>query len=397
MRIAYIGSFPFPGSTAATHRVRGVARALELAGHRVTVVPLIGGDSDREAGFQVDTSLSRRADADSWRNAGELLLGGGKAVAWLAERRLDFDIAVIYGTPAALLARCQRAARQGRGTVPPIVLDVVEWYDYASRPGGRFGPFAIEHAASMNLIATRANSAICISRYLAHHFESSGCSVEVVPPLFESIQEPATSFTLNRERLHIGYAGSPGAKDGPGLANLITAAAALPVRLRSRMRIEIVGLNEAEGLALIRRYSTDSDPGLSDTVRWHGRMSSQDAQALVAACDFTYLQRPRARYAMAGFPTKVVESLILGTPVIVNDTSDLASYVADGQNGVLLDQGGLDGASREAVSAVLERIAGPSFKLALDRDEIRARSSEAFHPSRYSRSLDRLVRTAVEG
>lgn len=40
---------------------------------------------------------------------------------------------------------------------------------------------------------------------------------------------------------------------------------------------------------------------------------------------------------MAGFRTKVVESMSLGTPVITTDTSDLADYIKHGENGYLVD------------------------------------------------------------
>ena len=43
---------------------------------------------------------------------------------------------------------------------------------------------------------------------------------------------------------------------------------------------------------------------------------------------------------MAGFPTKVVESMSLGVPVITTNTSDLAKYVIDGVNGYIVDIGG---------------------------------------------------------
>ena len=53
---------------------------------------------------------------------------------------------------------------------------------------------------------------------------------------------------------------------------------------------------------------------------------------------------------MAGFPTKVVESLALGTPVITNLTSDLGFCVFDGRNGVILDARSEQDASPEAVA-----------------------------------------------
>ena len=40
---------------------------------------------------------------------------------------------------------------------------------------------------------------------------------------------------------------------------------------------------------------------------------------------------------MAGFPTKFVESISCGVPVIMNDTSDIRQYLSDGKNGILIE------------------------------------------------------------
>ena len=45
---------------------------------------------------------------------------------------------------------------------------------------------------------------------------------------------------------------------------------------------------------------------------------------------FILIRSSTARYAKAGFPTKVVESLMSSTPVILNMTSDLGMYLKDG-------------------------------------------------------------------
>ena len=48
---------------------------------------------------------------------------------------------------------------------------------------------------------------------------------------------------------------------------------------------------------------------------------------------FSILLRPaEQRYAKAGFPTKVPESLSVGTPVICNFSSDLGDFLSDGIN-----------------------------------------------------------------
>ena len=60
-------------------------------------------------------------------------------------------------------------------------------------------------------------------------------------------------------------------------------------------------------------------------------------QEAVNHADFTILLRNRNRATMAGFPTKIVESLACGTPVITTRTSDLEHYIVDGDTGFFID------------------------------------------------------------
>lgn len=68
----------------------------------------------------------------------------------------------------------------------------------------------------------------------------------------------------------------------------------------------------------------------------HGRIPYSDVQNIIAHSDFTVLLRPNLRYANAGFPTKVGESMMCGTPVIANHTSDLNLYIRDGDTGIVV-------------------------------------------------------------
>lgn len=74
---------------------------------------------------------------------------------------------------------------------------------------------------------------------------------------------------------------------------------------------------------------------LPNSLEVLGRMPCTDTMQIVGTSDFSVLLRPLERYAMAGFPTKVTESMTLGTPVICNLTSDLADYVDDGIEGLV--------------------------------------------------------------
>jgi len=104
------------------------------------------------------------------------------------------------------------------------------------------------------------------------------------------------------------------------------------------------------------------------------------------------LLRPPARYAQAGFPTKVVESLALGTPVICNLTSDLGNYIHDGAEGIVC----ADYQPEDLVAALERALALSVEQRAAMRAAARARAEAAFDYRQYAAPLaDFLARIGV--
>ena len=190
-----------------------------------------------------------------------------------------------------------------------------------------------------------------ISSYLADHYRRHGTATTIVPPLFEVVPEMlgTDQFSLSDGAFHIGYVGIPGKKDAATLDNLLTL-----VHERSEsapaIHVHLAG-PPAEQL----RSRLHSELARS-RVTLHGRLDRIRALQLVTRCDATALQRPLERYAQAGFPSKVAESLMCGTPVVANLTTDLDDYLTDGVNGVILRDAspealheGIDRADRKSV------------------------------------------------
>ena len=90
----------------------------------------------------------------------------------------------------------------------------------------------------------------------------------------------------------------------------------------------------------------------SDSIVFHGMIPQQYVSNYLKNADYSVLLRPNKRYAQAGFPTKFVESLNMGLPVVSNLTSDLKLYLKDGYNGFVIPD-----TSKESILEVFNIIA----------------------------------------
>jgi glycosyltransferase involved in cell wall biosynthesis len=166
---------------------------------------------------------------------------------------------------------------------------------------------------------------IAISRLLESHFEGRGRNVIRIPTILDVLSMPCVD-RAPADRLVLLYAGMPGRKDL--LKEIFVALVALDPDERSRIEFRLLGPTKAELVALLGGSASLLDQ-LADTVKPLGRVPRNQVLAALQEAHFTVLLRPDKRYAKAGFPSKVPESLAAGVPVLLSLTGDLAEYLGD--------------------------------------------------------------------
>jgi glycosyltransferase involved in cell wall biosynthesis len=271
-----------------------------------------------------------------------------------------------------------------RSRAVPIIVDAVEWYKSSHLPGGMLGPFSVSNALAMRRYYPKARNVIAISRFLEQHFEERGCNVVRVPPT----RDVAGTTVRLEERpgsLRLAYAGVPGRKDlldniVQGIININRG------HPEPRAELAIAGPSVSDVMSMPALRAT----GLRSLPPWlmcHGRMSPEGVNALLRGADFMPLLRPYERYSMAGFPTKVPESLAAGTPVICNLTSDLADYLADGREALLCGD-----SSATSFAETLERAIALSIRQRTDmRVHARRRAEASFDYRNYVGDIERFL------
>jgi glycosyltransferase involved in cell wall biosynthesis len=330
--VLYVGMFKLPDRDAAAIRVRGIADALNAAGYTVTFIdesyagPVKAGP---------ESSVFQRIALAGMRGVDYFLTASTyfksiKAIDW---GRLA--AVICYPGSAALILRLMHYCR--RYSVP-LIIDCTEWYDPSHTIGGRFGPFAADSEFRMRWLHRRAGNVICISSFLAQYYGGEGCNVVRIPPLVSMERGRYYSdFTAATEqapgRLSLAYAGRPGRKE---LLSEIVAGVQASRQRGVDVSLQLVGITESESSVIMKRSGIRVRN--CDGIICHGWLPREAALQIIAASDFTVLLRPQKRFANAGFPSKLVESLSLGVPVIANATSDIAEYVRDGGNGYLLSE-----------------------------------------------------------
>jgi glycosyltransferase involved in cell wall biosynthesis len=252
-----------------------------------------------------------------------------------------------------------------------MAADAVEWYDRTHLPGGRWGPFAIDNELMMRRSLSACDGVIAISQFLGRFIsERSNASVLVVPPVLDvkSIAWKPGLGPLQR----LAYCGTPGRKDDLGV---IIAALSSVDPDGSSFEFLIAGPSAEE----LRQLP--GVPDLPDSVHAVGRLSQEDSLALVTSATWAPLARPDRRFAHAGFPTKLVEALAVGTPPIANLTSDLGSYLEHERNSLVLADGTVESAimaldtARSLSSADIADISRRARETAEEHFDFRAHSA----------------------
>jgi len=333
--IAYVGPFSFPWGQAGSRRVCGIARSIADAGYDVVVC---SGDS--EPLMPINLNEGEALGSITYAGLGEIppkgislsnkllqlfILWGKKTVIWLEAQPTKPSHIVVYGGSAQYMFRLIPWCKRNN---IPLIIDVVEWYDPNHMTGGFFGPFHLSAKIAFHYYYPKCKNIITISSYLEKHFRKKGSTVIRIPPSLDVKNHQLAIYDKkkNEPQLTLVYAGTPGKKDL--LANVIHGISKIDPR-GERVRLCVIGPPEEQIKKLLK---SNVLPIFVDAL---GKIPQSDVAKIVQQSDFSVLLREPKQFSEAGFPTKFVESMSNGTPVIANLTSDLGIYLHDGVEGLI--------------------------------------------------------------
>lgn len=205
-----------------------------------------------------------------------------------------------------------------------IISDSVEWYSPEQFKLGNMSPGMILKNIEIKYTINKNVKVIAISKYLEKYFKSKDCEVIRIPIILDVENIPFEKKCLS-DKLTILYAGAPGKKDY--VEKMLRGILLLNDDERGKLQFILAGVSNKDIEVMFSREDINK---LEETIHCLGRVSRKIVLEKLAEADFTVLLRSsEQRYAKAGFPTKVVESLSTGTPVILNLTSDLGEYLQD--------------------------------------------------------------------
>ncbi len=333
--IAYVGPFSFPNGGAAARRILGISQSLLAANYDVIIgsgqCEGEGPENGQYNGINV-CSLNERTAENFPIFVKHIVYFwmGKKTIVWLNSLTVKPSVIILYSGYSPYLIRLLPWCKRNK---IPLIFDTVEWYDPPSFIKGIFNPYYWNIEFAMRFLLVKTKNIIAISSYLERYYTRKGCKTIRIPPMLDVTMQKHDIDYRSSEKLNLVYAGSPGNKDL--LDNVLESVLQL-VSEGYSLRLNIAGISKKQLLnfnAIVSRNFVS----IPECIVTHGQLNHSDALNLVRKADFSVLLRPVKRYSTAGFPTKIVESLPCGTPVIANVTSDLGNYLKNNNNGLICE------------------------------------------------------------
>ncbi|MBP2070684.1 glycosyltransferase [Thermoanaerobacterium butyriciformans] len=334
--ILYVGGFELPDKNAAAHRVLSNGKIFRELGYDVVFI-----DIDKSLKFNSNILETKKSiqgfecwsrpypkSNNEWIN----YLTNIDSIKLISDRYEQVKAIIAYNYQAIALYKLRNFCHKHN---IKIIADCTEWY---STKGSNIVFKIIKGLDSflrMRIIQKRLDGLIVISKYLENYYRNCN-NVIRIPPLVDLNEEKWNAVTTeySDNKLRFIYSGSPG-KNKDKLNLLLETLYEL--KEHDNYVLNIVGITEEQ---YIYDYPDHKEllNALGERVKFLGRLSHIDSIKALKNSDFSVFIREDTRLTKAGFPTKFVESISCGVPVITTNTSDLKDYLYEGENGFFINQ-----------------------------------------------------------
>lgn len=364
-KVYYIGDFMFPEKNAAGSLVLGNASLLRKLNYEVI---LIGNEknytyasfseSKKEAyGFKYFT-VPHLKNLNGLRSFKKYL---NSIIKELDKNKTDTEAIIFYSTPnfSMLIYFIKKWAHKNNIKVIANIADIS-----AVSHGKIYDRFfkLIDFKIKNYLYRKKIKNLITVTDYIANKFDPDDIKNKVkIPPLVikKSNSHFELSMNTTNDKKQFIYAGVPFPTDGRQV-NISSYKDRLDklIELFSEVKREtdnfifdIYGLTKPEYLRVIPQHKNLLEK-LEDNIFFHGNLKKNIIEEKMIKCDFTINFRDVNEMTSAGFSTKFVESLSLGIPTIMTNTSEIDSYLKENINGFLLSHSDFDKNQKKIIDII---------------------------------------------
>ena len=334
MNTLFVSMSRYPeGDSADVLRLINIISLFKQNNSNVFVISRGDTTDFQRKGHQISDYISFRSRKNSsLQKLIDIILFTARLREFLKHSDMKWNRIVIDVVPNSTVKYLKKYAKQRN---IQIIVDCVEWF---SKEEYRLGRFNYEYVSQDYLIKKLIDKqfyVISISSYLEKYFRSRGIKTIRIPVILD-IENIKYKKRNASSKIVVIYAGSPGGKDA--LDVMIKGFELLSDREKTKIEFRIIGV---DWKWIKRRYhfSKTRIDKMKNYICVYGRVDRSQVHNYMEEADFSILLRPEnLRYAKAGFPTKIVESLANGTPVICNLTSDLDKYIRENYNGKIVSE-----------------------------------------------------------
>ncbi len=192
-----------------------------------------------------------------------------------------------------------------------------------------------------NINKRYAKGVIAVSHCIAEFYKCENRPSIIIPPLFDEPELLAITAKENDIPVFL-YAGTPFIKSTheiktTGMKDRLDKIIDLMFDIEKRgilFQFDIVGISKEDYRACVPRHNEMLNQ--SRQIAFYGTQSHENTLKKLVDADYMINYRDKNLMTEAGMSTKVVESVSVGTPVVMNDIGDTFLYLESGVSGIKL-------------------------------------------------------------